>query len=168
MNKKFFSALRSTFHKGYTRSDLKSDLMAGIIVGTVAIPLGMALAIGCGVPPQHGLYTVVIGGFIVALFGGSRFQVSGPTAAFIVILAPIVLKYGISGLLVAGFLAGLILLCMGLAGFGKLIQFIPYPVTTGFTSGIAVVIATLQLKDFLGVDPHAGTHFMEQVKGKKI
>src|SRR5690606_1264887 len=96
--------------------------------------------------------TVVIAGALVALLGGSKFQISGPTAAFVVILAPIVHKFGISGLMTAGLMAGLILVFMGVARLGRLIQFIPYPVTTGFTSGIAVVIATLQLKDFFGLD----------------
>ncbi len=125
--------------------------MAGAVVGMVAVPLGMALAIASGVAPQYGLYTVVIAGAIVALMGGSRFQVTGPTAAFVVILAPIVQKFGFAGLLIAGFLAGAILVMMGLARMGRLIQFIPHPVTTGFTAGIAVVIATLQLKDFFGL-----------------
>ena len=93
--------------------------MAGVIVGLVAIPLGMALAIACNVPPQHGLYTVIIGGILIALFGGSRYQVSGPTAAFIVILGPIVQKFGLSGLLQTGFLAGLILFVLGLSRLGK-------------------------------------------------
>lgn len=125
--------------------------MSGTIVGMVAIPLGMALAIASGAPPQHGLYTVIIGGGIVALLGGSRFQVTGPTAAFVVILAPIAHRLGLGGLLVAGLIAGVMLISMGLARMGKMIQFIPYPVTTGFTSGIAIVIATLQLKDFFGL-----------------
>ncbi|MBF0314937.1 MAG: C4-dicarboxylic acid transporter DauA [Oligoflexia bacterium] len=144
-------ALRKKLNKGYSLSDLRSDIMAGMVVAMVAIPLGMALAIASGVPPQYGLYTVVIGGGVVALLGGSKFQVTGPTAAFVVVLAPIAHKFGLGGLLVAGLMAGVIILIMGLAKMGKLIQFIPYPVTTGFTSGIAVVIATLQLKDFFGL-----------------
>lgn len=148
---KLFIALKEKLKEGYSLSDFKSDLMAGIIVGMVAIPLGMALSIATGTPPQNGLYTVIIGGCLVALLGGSRFQVTGPTAAFVVILAPIVTKFGLSGLLTAGFMAGILLTMMGIARLGRLIQFIPYPVTTGFTSGIAVVIATLQLKDFFGL-----------------
>lgn len=147
-----FFALRESFKQGYHWTDFKSDLMAGIVVSMVAIPLSMALAIASGVSPQYGLYTVMVGGGIVALLGGSRFQVTGPTAAFVAILVPIAQKFGFPGLLVAGFLSGIILILMGLMRMGKLIQFIPYPVTTGFTSGIAVVIATLQVKDFLGLN----------------
>jgi SulP family sulfate permease len=145
------SALRAVLREGYGRRDLKSDLLAGVVVGVVAMPLAMALAIAVGVPPQHGLYTAIVAGAVVAALGGSRLQVSGPTAAFIAILVPIHAKFGLSGLLVSGFLAGGMLVAMGLLRLGKLIQFIPHPVTTGFTSGIAVVIATLQLKDLFGL-----------------
>jgi len=147
----FATALRRTLLSGYSRIDLQHDVLAGIVVGIVALPLSMALAIAVGVPPQHGLYTAIIAGIAVALTGGSKFQITGPTAAFIVILAPIVEKFGLSGLLVAGLMAGLLLVAMGIAKLGRLIQFIPHPVTTGFTAGIAVVIATLQLKDVLGL-----------------
>lgn len=146
-----FSAIREKIQEGYTASDFKSDIMSGLVVCMVAIPLAMALAIASGVPPQYGLYTVIFGGATVALLGGSRFQVTGPTAAFVVVLAPVAQSYGIGGLLFAGMLAGIILVVMGITRLGRLIQFIPYPVTTGFTAGIAVVIAILQLKDFLGV-----------------
>ncbi len=145
------SALRRVFAKGYGISDVRADIMAGTVVGIVALPLSMALAIAVGVPPQHGLYTAIVAGVAVALFGGCKFQVTGPTAAFIVILAPIVTRHGLSGLLMAGFLAGLLLIAMGVAKLGSLIQYIPYPVTTGFTTGIATVIATLQIKDALGL-----------------
>jgi SulP family sulfate permease len=111
----------------------------------------MALAIAVGVAPQHGLYTAIVAGLIGALAGGSKFQVTGPTAAFVVILAPIVSEHGLSGLLTAGLLAGALLVAMGVARLGRLVEFIPYPVTTGFTAGIATVIATLQLKDALGL-----------------
>ena len=120
-------------------------------MGTVALPLSMALAIASGVPPQHGLYTAIVAGAVVASLGGSRVQVSGPTAAFVVILAPIASRFGLGGLLVATLVAGLLLVAMGLAGFGSLIEFVPHPVTTGFTAGIAVVIATLQVRDLLGL-----------------
>ncbi len=146
------AALRRAWARGYSRSDLRADLLAGLVVGVVAVPLSMALAMAIGVPPQHGLYTAAIAGTITALLGGSKFQVSGPTAAFIVILAPIVSKYGLPGLLTAGLMAGMILVALGLAGLGRLIRFVPYPVTTGFTTGIAVVIATLQLRDLFGLD----------------
>jgi sulfate permease, SulP family len=143
--------LRRTFQKGYGLADLRADILAGIVVGIVALPLSMALAIAVGAPPQHGLYTAIVAGAAVALFGGCKFQVTGPTAAFVVILAPIVNQHGLSGLLTAGFMAGFLLLFMGIARLGRLIQFIPHPVTTGFTTGIATVIATLQIKDALGL-----------------
>src|SRR5258708_7240600 len=125
------SALRSVFKQGYSSENFRSDLFAGIVVGVVALPLAMALAIAVGVPPQQGLYTSIIAGFTIALLGGSRFQITGPTAAFVVILAPIVINFGLAGLLLAGALAGLILMIMGMARMGRLIQFIPDPVTTG-------------------------------------
>ncbi len=144
-------ALRRSFAQGYTLSRLKHDALAGVVVGIVALPLSMALAIAVGVAPQHGLYTAIVAGAVVALMGGSKHQVTGPTAAFIVILAPITSKYGFSGLLTAGLMAGVLLVAMGALRLGRLIEFIPYPVTTGFTAGIATVIATLQVKDVLGL-----------------
>jgi sulfate permease, SulP family len=158
------AALRAVFSEGYTRSALQHDVLAGIVVGIVALPLSMALAIAVGVPPQHGLYTAIIAGIAVPLLGGSRFQVTGPTAAFIVILAPILVRHGLGGLLVAGAMAGVLLLAMGLFRLGRLIQFIPHPVTTGFTAGIGTVIGVLQLKDLLGLRPsHSPDHFVERV-----
>jgi sulfate permease, SulP family len=145
--------LRARLKEGYGRGDFKADVMAGIVVGVVALPLSMALAIASGVAPQFGLYTAIVAGVLAALLGGTRFQVTGPTAAFVVILLPIVKTHGIAGLLVAGMMAGVILVGMGLARFGKLMQFIPHPVTTGFTAGIGLVIALLQLKGILGVEP---------------
>jgi sulfate permease, SulP family len=145
------AALRRTFAKGYGVRELRADLLAGLVVGIVALPLSMALAIAVGVPPQHGLYTAIVAGTVVALLGGCKFQVSGPTAAFVVILAPIVSKHGLSGLLTAGLLAGVMLVAMGIARLGNLIEYIPHPVTTGFTTGIATVIAALQIKDALGL-----------------
>lgn len=147
----FAAALRRTFAAGYGLAALRADLLAGTVVGVVALPLSMALAIAVGVPPQHGLYTAIVAGAVVALTGGSKFQVTGPTAAFVVILAPIVGRYGLAGLLTAGLMAGLLLIGMGVARLGRFIQFIPHPVTTGFTAGIATVIATLQLKDVFGL-----------------
>lgn len=143
--------LRQRLREGYTAKDFRADLLAALVVGVVSLPLSMALAIACDVPPQHGLYTAIVAGVLCALLGGSRFQVTGPTAAFVVILVPIVHKYGLSGLLVAGMMAGVMLLAMGLARLGRLMQFVPHPVTTGFTAGIALVIAVLQLKDAMGV-----------------
>jgi sulfate permease, SulP family len=145
------AALRRVFQKGYGPSQLRADIMAGTVVGIVALPLSMALAIAVGVAPQHGLYTAIFAGATVALFGGCKFQVTGPTAAFVVILAPIVAKHGLSGLLMAGLMAGFLLVGMGIARLGNLIQYIPHPVTTGFTTGIAAVIATLQVKDVFGL-----------------
>jgi len=143
--------LRSRLREGYGAKDFRADLLAALVVGIVALPLSMALAIACDVPPQHGLYTAIIAGVVCGLLGGTYYQVTGPTAAFVVILLPIVHKYGLGGLLVAGMLAGVILLGMGLARLGKLMQFVPHPVTSGFTMGIAIVIGALQLKDVFGV-----------------
>jgi sulfate permease, SulP family len=145
------AALRAVLREGYGRADLKADLLAGLVVGIVALPLAMALAIGVGVAPQHGLYTAIVAGVLVAALGGSRTQVSGPTAAFIVILAPIYTQFGMAGLLISGAMGGLILIAMGLGRLGQFIEFIPHPVTTGFTAGIAIVIATLQIKDVFGL-----------------
>jgi SulP family sulfate permease len=147
----FGTALRDKLRGGYNLSKLQADLLAGITVGIVAVPLAMAMAIGSGVPPQYGLYTAIVAGLLIPLTGGSRFSVSGPTAAFIVILHPIAERYGLGGLVTAGFMAGMMLISMGLGRMGKLIQFIPYPVTTGFATGIAVVIVSLQFKDFFGL-----------------
>lgn len=160
----FATALRDKLRGGYDRSKLQADLLAGITVGIVAVPLAMALAIGSGAPPQYGLYTAIVAGLLIALTGGSRFSVSGPTAAFIVILHPIAEQYGLGGLVTASFMAGIMLIGMGVARMGKLIQFIPYPVTTGFTTGIAVVIASLQFKDFFGLELAAQPeHFLDRL-----
>jgi len=157
------SALRASLRQGYTRGDLRSDLLAGIVVGIVALPLSMALAVASGVAPQYGLYTAIIAGAVIAALGGSMVQVSGPTAAFVVLLAPISARFGVGGLVVATLMAGAILMLMGIIRLGGLIQFVPYPVTTGFTTGIAVVIATLQLKDFLGLSvAHMPEHYLER------
>ena len=159
-----FSALRQSFAAGYTLNALRGDISAGLTVGIIAIPLAMALAIAVGVPPQHGLYTVLIGGSLIALMGGSRFNVSGPTAAFVVILFPITQQFGVGGLLLCTAMAGAILICMAVMRAGALLQFIPYPVTLGFTAGIGVVIATLQIKDAFGlenIEPSA--NYIEQI-----
>lgn len=159
-----FSALRQTFAEGYTLNSLRGDISAGLTVGIIAIPLAMALAIAVGVPPQHGLYTVLIGGSIIALTGGSRFNVSGPTAAFVVILLPITQQFGVGGLLLCTAMAGVILISMAVLRAGALLQFIPYPVTLGFTAGIGIVIATLQVKDAFGltnIEPTA--NYIEQI-----
>lgn len=127
------------------------DVMAGVTVGIIAIPLAMALAIASGVAPQYGLYTAFIAGFVIALTGGSRFSISGPTAAFVVILYPIAQEYGLGGLLLATLMSGVLLIIMAVMRLGRFIEYIPEAVTLGFTGGIAVVIATLQVKDFLGL-----------------
>ncbi|WP_375057719.1 C4-dicarboxylic acid transporter DauA [Zobellella sp. DQSA1] len=145
-------ALReSCLQEPYGRRRLLRDVLAGITVGIIAIPLAMALAIASGVAPQYGLYTAIIAGFVIALTGGSRLSISGPTAAFVVILYPIAQKYGLGGLLLATTMSGVLLIGMALVRLGRLIEYIPEPVTLGFTGGIAVVIATLQLKDFFGL-----------------
>lgn len=146
-----FSALRESFRAGYTLQSLRGDISAGLTVGIIAIPLAMALAIAVGAAPQHGLYTVLIGGFVIALLGGSRFNVSGPTAAFVVILLPITQQFGLGGLLLCTAMAGAILVTMAFLRAGALLQFIPYPVILGFTAGIGVVIATLQVQDAFGL-----------------
>ena len=157
-------AIRRSLSKGYSARDLRADVLAGVVVGIVALPLSMALAIAVGAPPQHGLYTAIFAGISVALLGGCKFQVTGPTAAFVVILAPIVAQHGLAGLLTAGFMAGIILVAMGVLRLGSLIKFIPYPVTTGFTTGIATVIATLQVKDVLGLAvPRMPDHYIDKV-----
>jgi len=146
-------ALREALAEGYGVSRLRADVLAGLVVGIVALPLSMALAIASGAPPQHGLYTAIVAGATCALLGGSRVLVTGPTAAFVVILAPVAERFGLEGLVLASALAGLILVVMGFLRLGRLIQFVPYPVTTGFTAGIGLVIASLQMKDFLGLAP---------------
>ena len=138
--------------KGITAGDLRKDLIAGITVGVVAIPLGMAFAIASGVSPEYGIYTTIIAGLIVAVFGGSHFQIAGPTGAFIPILLAIVLQYGYEDLLIAGMLAGVMLILMSIFKFGSLITYIPRSVTIGFTSGIAVIIFSGQLENFFGLE----------------
>lgn len=147
------SSLLDSLRSGELASTWRSNAISGIIVGIVALPLSMGLAIAVGLPPQHGLYTAIVGGIVIALFGGSPVNISGPTAAFVVILSPIVSQHGLGGLLISGFLAGIILVGMGLLKLGRFIQTIPYPVVIGFTAGIGTVIATLQLKDLIGLVP---------------
>ncbi|KLV06438.1 transporter [Photobacterium aquae] len=159
-----FHALKQAWQEGFSLSRLRSDLVAGITVGVVAIPLGMALAIAVGVPPQHGLYTVIVAGLLAALLGGSRFNITGPTAAFVVILLPITQQYGLTGLMLATMMSGVILLLMGILRLGQLVAYVPYPVTTGFTAGIGLTIAFLQLKDLLGLTVATNPiHFPEKV-----
>ena len=138
--------------KNYKRQQFVKDLMAGLIVGIVALPLAIAFAIASGVSPERGLYTAIIAGFIISAFGGSRVQIGGPTGAFIVIVYGIVQTHGVNGLIIATFLAGVMLILMGLARLGTVIKFIPYPLIIGFTSGIALIIFSSQIKDLFGLN----------------
>ncbi len=151
MQSKLEPKLLTVFREGYTREIFLKDLTAGVLVGIVALPLAIAFAIASGVKPEQGLYTAVIAGFFISLLSGSRVQIGGPTGAFIVIVYGIVQKYGYEGLATATFMAGGLLLLMGFSRLGSIIKFIPYPVTVGFTSGIALIIAAGQVRDFLGL-----------------
>ncbi|WP_338802992.1 C4-dicarboxylic acid transporter DauA [Xenorhabdus griffiniae] len=160
-----FSALiDACWKETYSFQRLIKDIIAGITVGIIAIPLAMALAIGSGVAPQYGLYTAAIAGMIIAVTGGSRYSVSGPTAAFVVILYPVSQQFGLSGLLIATLMSGIILLIMGLARLGRLIEYIPLSVTLGFTSGIAITIATMQVQNFFGLKlDHVPENYINKV-----
>ncbi|GIZ12336.1 C4-dicarboxylic acid transporter DauA [Pseudomonas sp. NCCP-436] len=159
-----FVAWRQALRAGYSWKALRGDLGAGLTVGIIAIPLAMALAIAVGAAPQHGLYTVLIAAPLIALCGGSRFNISGPTAAFVVILLPITQQHGLGGLLLCTMMAGGILISLGLLRAGRLIEFVPYPVTLGFTAGIGIVIATLQIKDLLGLElSTTPEHFVDKL-----
>ncbi|MDD2979246.1 MAG: SulP family inorganic anion transporter [Hespellia sp.] len=136
----------------YSKEQFIKDVISGIIVAIIALPLSIALAIASGVNPERGLYTAIIAGFLISFFGGSRVQIGGPTAAFVVIIYGIIEEFGMDGLIVATIMAGMILIIMGLVHFGSLIKFIPYTITTGFTAGIAITLFVGQLKDFLGLD----------------
>ena len=137
--------------KNYSRQQFAKDLMAGLIVGLVALPLAIAFGIASGVSPEKGLYTAIVAGFIISVLGGSRVQIGGPTGAFIVIVYGIVQQYGVNGLIITTFLAGVILIVMGFCRLGSVIRFIPYPLIIGFTSGIALLILSSQIKDLLGL-----------------
>ncbi len=151
LSKDFEPKLLTLFKNGYSWKEFQADATAGIIVGIVALPLAIAFAIASGVKPEQGLYTAIIAGFIVAVFGGSRVQVSGPTGAFIVVIYSIVSKFGYNGLAIATLMAGIILVIMGLTRMGAFLKYIPYPVIVGFTTGIAVIIFSSQINDFLGL-----------------
>ena len=142
--------------KTYTKEQFVKDVVAGIIVAIIALPLSIALALASGVGPEQGIYTAIVAGFLISFFGGSRVQIAGPTAAFATIVAGIVAQHGMDGLVVATVMAGIILIVMGLCHMGSLIKFIPYPITTGFTAGIAVTIVIGQLKDFMGISYRNG------------
>lgn len=156
---KLFDAL-----KNYNAKKLTNDLIAGLIVAIIALPLSIALAIASGVSPEKGLYTAIVAGFVIAFLGGSNVNISGPTAAFATIVAGIVAQFGTSGLVVATIMAGIILIIMGLLKLGALIKYIPYTITTGFTSGIALTIVIGQLKDFFGLTFKEGTHAVETME----
>src|SRR5271167_4443159 len=137
--------------KSYTRAQFYKDIIAGIIVGIVALPLAIAFAIASGVSPEKGIFTAIIAGFVISALGGSRVQIGGPTGAFIVIVYGIVQLYGVNGLIIATFIAGILLIIMGVAKLGNIIKFIPHPLIVGFTTGIAVIIFSSQMKDLFGL-----------------
>ena len=147
----FTPKLLTVLREGYGLKDLRADVLAGLTVAIVALPLSMAIAIASGVTPDRGLYTAIIGGFVVSAMGGSKFQIGGPAGAFIVLVALTVQRHGVDGLILATFLAGLILLAIGLLRLGVFIKYIPYPVTVGFTAGIAITIFASQIKDLFGL-----------------
>ncbi|MCA9438659.1 MAG: sodium-independent anion transporter, partial [Candidatus Omnitrophica bacterium] len=144
---KLFTVLK----EGYSLSHFSADLVAGLITGIVALPLAIAFGIASGVKPEQGLYTAIIAGFLISLLSGSRVQIGGPTGAFIVIVYGVVQQHGIQGLALATMMAGGLLVILGIARLGSVIKYMPYPVTVGFTTGIAVIIAVTQIPDFLGL-----------------
>ncbi|PLU18922.1 sodium-independent anion transporter, partial [Sinorhizobium medicae] len=141
----------SILEEGYGPARLKTDALAGLTVAIVALPLSMAIAIASGVTPDRGLYTAIVGGFVVSLLGGSRVQIGGPAGAFIVLVAATVARHGVDGLLLATLMSGFMLIAAGYLRLGQYIKFIPYPVTVGFTAGIAVIIFASQLRDLFGL-----------------
>ena len=145
------------------RRQIPKDIVAGIVVAVVALPLSIALGIASGVTPEQGLYTAIVAGFLIAFLGGSRVQISGPTAAFATIVAGIVATSGMEGLIAATIIAGVLLILMGLFKMGSVIRFVPYTVTTGFTAGIAITLTIGQIKDFLGLTYPAGTPTVETI-----
>lgn len=154
-DEKWTPRLISCLRRGYGRRELISDLVAGVTVGLVALPLAMAFGIASGVTPQAGIYTAVVAGFLISALGGSRLQIGGPTGAFVVIVAGIIAAHGLSGLLMVTMMAGVILILMAITGVGTAVKYIPRPVTIGFTNGIAILIASTQVKDFLGLQTGA-------------
>ncbi len=159
----FRPKLRETL-KDYSRSTFSADLTAGLTVGIVALPLAMALAIASGLKPEVGIFTAIIGGFFISLFGGSRVQIGGPAGAFVPLLAPIVAVHGPQGLVACALIAGVILIALGLARLGSMIRFIPYPVVIGFTSGIAVIILSTQIRDFFGLQATLPADFIGKLR----
>ncbi len=148
----FTPKLLTILREGYGHRDIQADAIAGLTVAIVALPLSMAIAIACGLSPERGLYTAIVGGFLVSALGGSRFQIGGPAGAFIVLVFSIVERHGYDGLALATVMAGVIMVIVGFLRWGTYIKYIPYPVTVGFTAGIAVIIFASQLKELLGLD----------------
>ena len=157
--------LVTILREGYGLKDLRADAIAGLTVAIVALPLSMAIAVASGVGPERGLYTAIVGGFLISLLGGSRFQIGGPAGAFIVLVALIVQREGYDGLVLATLIAGVILIAVGLLRVGTFIKYIPYPVTIGFTSGIAVIIVVSQMRDLAGLQlPHDPAEFVPKLR----
>ena len=144
-------SLFTCLQEGYDLKTLRQDIVAGLTVAIVALPLAMAMAVASGASPDKGLVTAVVAGFFISFLGGTRVQIGGPTGAFVVVIFDVIARYGFDGLIVASVMAGILLIVAGYARLGKLIKYIPYPVITGFTTGIAVIIASSQVKDFLGL-----------------
>lgn len=160
----FTPKLITVLREGYGLARLRGDAIAGLTVAIVALPLSMAIAIASGATPAQGLYTAIVGGFLVSLLGGSRFQIGGPAGAFIVLVAATVAQHGIEGLILATFLSGLMLLAVGFLRLGTFIKFIPFPVTVGFTAGIAVIIFASQIKELFGLTlPHEPGELLEKL-----
>src|SRR6201993_1280991 len=137
--------------RGYDRHKFLSDLIAGVTVGLVALPLAMAFAIASGVSPQAGLYCAIVTGFLISALGGSKTQIGGPTGAFVVVVAGIIAKHGIEGLFMCTMMAGVLLVLLGVTGMGTMVKYFPRPVVVGFTNGIAILIASTQIRDFFGL-----------------
>ena len=147
----FQPKLFTTLRKGYDSKTLVQDLLAGVIVGIVALPLAIAFGIASGASPEAGILTAIVAGFLISFFGGSKVQIGGPTGAFIVIVYGIIQEYGMNGLMIATFMAGAFLILMGVLHLGTIIKYIPYPIVVGFTSGIALTIFATQIKDLFGL-----------------
>ena len=152
----------TVLRQGYGFGDARGDVIAGLTVAIVAMPLAMALAIASGTTPERGLITAVVAGFLISFLGGSRFQIGGPTGAFVVVVYGVIAEYGYDGLLIATTIAGALLIAAGLLRIGTLIKYIPDPVTTGFTTGIATIILASQLKDIFGLN--AARHIIAREK----
>ncbi|MBR4927703.1 MAG: sodium-independent anion transporter, partial [Alphaproteobacteria bacterium] len=160
--KNFTPKLVEVFKKRYTKADFRRDTLAALTVAVVSIPLAMAFAIASGVSPAQGLYTAIIAGFFVSLLGGSRYQIGGPTGAFIIIILGVLQQHGFNGLLVTMILAGLILIVAGLLRLGTYIKYIPYPVVTGFTAGIGMILISTQIKDLFGLTLDVPAPFLQK------